>query len=56
MFFTELGGAIKGRRFEYHLLALFIAAVLMVRGSGAFSLGQVLSGQSKVRAALRPAA
>ena len=46
-------GQQKGEGFEFHLLALSIAAVLMVRGSGAFSVDRALGGQSESTAARR---
>jgi len=55
-FFMYWTGQQKGEGFEFHLLALSIAAVLMVRGSGAFSVDHALGGQSEVRPALRSAA
>jgi putative oxidoreductase len=45
--FMNWTGQQKGEGFEFHLLALSIAAVLMVRGSGAFSVDRALCGQSK---------
>jgi putative oxidoreductase len=42
-FFMNWTGAQKGEGFEYHLLVLAIAAFLMVKGAGAFSLDRVLT-------------
>ena len=42
-FFMNWNGAQHGEGFEYHLLVLAIAAFLMIRGAGAFSLDRVLS-------------
>jgi putative oxidoreductase len=36
-------GEQKGEGFEYHLLALALLLVVMVRGSGAFSIDQILA-------------
>jgi putative oxidoreductase len=42
-FFMNWMGTQKGEGFEYHLLALAIAAALLLRGAGAFSLDRALS-------------
>jgi len=42
-FFMNWSGQQKGEGFEYHLLAIVIALVLMVKGSGAFSIDRALS-------------
>jgi putative oxidoreductase len=44
-FFMNWSGQQKGEGFEYHLLAIVIALVLMVRGSGAFSVDRALSSK-----------
>jgi putative oxidoreductase len=54
--FMNWSGQQKGEGFEFHLLALAIAAALMVRGSGPLSVDYVLSGQPEVGAKLRRAA
>jgi len=36
-------GTQKGEGFEYHLLAIAVAAALLLRGAGAFSLDRVLA-------------
>ena len=41
--FMNWSGQQKGEGFEFHLLALGIAVVLMARGSGALSVDRVLS-------------
>jgi putative oxidoreductase len=41
-FFMNWTGAQKGEGFEYHLLALAIAVVLIIRGGGALSADHVL--------------
>jgi putative oxidoreductase len=46
-FFMNWTGQQKGEGFEYHLLAIAIAIVLMARGSGAFSIDQALSSRSQ---------
>src|SRR5262245_42122040 len=52
-FFMNWTGAQPGEGFEYHLLALAIAAFLMIRGSGAFSVDRVLSTTSPSQAVER---
>lgn len=42
-FFMNWTGAQKGEGFEYHLLAIAIAAVLLLRGAGAYSVDRSLS-------------
>jgi putative oxidoreductase len=41
--FMNWSGQQKGEGFEYHLLAIAIAVVLMARGSGAFSVDRALT-------------
>ena len=55
-FFMNWSGQQKGEGFEFHLLALAIAAVLMIRGSGALSVDYALSGESKAKTTLRQSA
>ena len=42
-FFMNWYGAQKGEGYEYHLLVLAICLLIMVKGSGAFSIDQILS-------------
>ncbi|MFY9562028.1 MAG: DoxX family protein [Terriglobales bacterium] len=42
-FFMNWLGNQKGEGYEYHLLAIAIAAVLLLRGAGAFSVDRALS-------------
>ncbi|MGA8537854.1 MAG: DoxX family protein [Terriglobales bacterium] len=42
-FFMNWYGNQKGEGFEYHLLAIAMAAALLLRGSGAFSVDRALS-------------
>ncbi len=42
-FFMNWMGTQKGEGFEYHLLAIAIAAALLLRGAGAFSLDRTIS-------------
>lgn len=42
-FFMNWMGTQKGEGFEYHLLAIGMAAALLLRGGGAFSLDRALS-------------
>jgi putative oxidoreductase len=44
-FFMNWSGQQKGEGFEYHLLAIVVAIVLMVRGSGGFSIDRALSSK-----------
>ncbi len=46
-FFMNWSGQQKGEGFEYHLLAIVVAVVLMVRGSGAFSIDRALSSKAE---------
>lgn len=46
-FFMNWTGQQAGEGFEYHLLALGIVAVLVVKGSGALSLDRLLTRQSE---------
>jgi putative oxidoreductase len=43
--FMNWSGQQKGEGFEYHLLAIAIAIVLMARGSGAFSVDRALTAK-----------
>jgi len=42
-FFMNWAGTQKGEGYEYHLLALAIAATLLLRGAGAFSADRALT-------------
>ena len=42
-FFMNWGGTQKGEGFEYHILALALSAVVMVKGSGAYSVDRAFS-------------
>ena len=44
-FFMNWTGQQKGEGYEYHLLALAIAVVLMIRGGGAVSVDRLLSAR-----------
>jgi putative oxidoreductase len=46
-FFMNWTGQQKGEGFEYHLLALTIALILMAKGGGAFSVDRALAGETK---------
>lgn len=46
-FFMNWSGTAAGEGFEYHLLALALAAVVIVRGSGRYSVDRKLAGSSK---------
>jgi putative oxidoreductase len=45
--FMNWSGQQKGEGFEYHLLAIAIALVLIARGSGCFSVDRSLAGKTK---------
>jgi putative oxidoreductase len=45
--FMNWTGQQKGEGFEFHLLAIAIAVVLMARGSGAFSVDRALTSSGK---------
>jgi putative oxidoreductase len=53
--FMNWSGQQKGEGFEYHLLALAIGFIIMVRGSGAFSIDRLIAGEGE-RESLRRAA
>ena len=42
-FFMNWYGSQKGEGIEYHLMAIAMAAVLLLRGAGAFSVDRALS-------------
>jgi putative oxidoreductase len=44
--FMNWSGQQHGEGFEYHLLAIVICLVLMIRGSGAFSVDHTLAGEN----------
>lgn len=43
-FFMNWYGQQKGEGFEYHLLAIALAVLILVRGAGAFSIDRLISG------------
>ena len=45
-FFMNWAGNQKGEGFEYHLLALAITIVLMIKGGGALSVDRAISGSA----------
>ncbi len=53
--FMNWTGAQKGEGFEYHLLALAAAAVLIIRGAGAWSVDHVLSSRPARHGTFEPA-
>jgi putative oxidoreductase len=44
-FFMNWAGNQKGEGFEYHLLAIVLALVILIRGAGAFSLDRVIASR-----------
>ncbi len=42
-FFMNWSGSQKGEGYEYHLLALVIGLVILIKGSGAFSIDEFLT-------------
>src|SRR5208337_3423188 len=52
-FFMNWMGTQKGEGFEFHLLALAMAAALLLRGAGAFSVDRALSKKNKVSSDVR---
>jgi len=55
-FFMNWAGTQKGEGYEYHLLALAAAALLMIRGAGAASVDRLLSSPANDRITARPQA
>jgi len=55
-FFINWTGAQKGEGYEYHLLILAAAALLMIRGAGAASVDRLLSSRSNGQLKARPQA
>jgi putative oxidoreductase len=51
--FMNWYGNQKGEGFEYHLLALAVGLVLVIRGSGALSVDHALSGETEAQPGLR---
>ena len=54
-FFMNWTGAQKGEGYEYHLLALALAVLLIIRGAGAASLDRLLSSKETKVAQLQAA-
>lgn len=46
-FFMNWSGHLAGEGFEFHLLAVAIAAALVVRGSGALSFDRLIAGRRR---------
>ncbi len=54
--FMNWAGNQRGEGFEYHLLVLAITLAIIIRGSGAFSLDRLISGERSENASLGHAA
>jgi putative oxidoreductase len=52
-FFMNWTGQQKGEGYEYHLLALTLAAIVIVRGSGAYSVDRALTERAAAPATVR---
>lgn len=48
-FFMNWGGTQAGEGFEYHLLAIGLALILILRGGGALSLDRIIAGRHDSR-------
>jgi len=46
-FFMNWYGQQKGEGFEYHLLAIAMGLVILIKGAGALSVDHALSGRSE---------
>jgi len=46
-FFMNWSGKQKGEGFEYHLLAIALALVVLIKGSGALSIDRMLAGSDR---------
>ena len=49
-FFMNWTGQQKGEGFEFHLLAIVLAIVVLIKGSGAVSLDRAIAGEKELRA------
>ena len=52
-FFMNWAGRQRGEGIEYHLLALALAATVMVRGAGAYSVDRILAPENRERQEFR---
>lgn len=46
-FFANWSGSQKGEGFEYHILAIALASIILIKGSGAFSIDRLLTTPSR---------
>ena len=46
-FFMNWSGQQKGEGFEYHLLAITLALIVLIKGSGALSVDRMLAGSDR---------
>lgn len=49
-FFMNWNGALKGEGFEFHILAVTLAVIVIVRGSGALSVDRALTARAAAAA------
>ncbi len=45
-FFMNWDGALKGEGFEFHILAVTLAVIVIIRGSGALSVDRAFTGRT----------
>jgi putative oxidoreductase len=45
-FFMNWNGALEGEGFEFHILAVTLAVIVIIRGSGALSVDRVLTARA----------
>jgi len=53
-FFMNWSGTQSGEGFEYHLLAIALALVVLIKGAGAFSIDEAIGWRSRKLAKPRP--
>ena len=53
-FFMNWSGTQNGEGFEYHLLAIALAIVVLIKGAGAFSIDEAVAWRSRKLSKPRP--